>query len=73
LPCKALVTPTAERVHLIIARSSNKAKTRGNPGEAIFLDDKDRLKFLEYLEEGADRYGYQCIVTCQWGTILIWC
>jgi putative transposase len=28
--------------------------TRGDRREAIFLDDKDRL---EYLEEGADRYG----------------
>jgi putative transposase len=28
---------------------------RGDRQEAIFLDDKDRLKFLGYLEEGADR------------------
>jgi len=31
--------------------------TRGDRREAIFVDDKDRLKFLEYLEEGAARYG----------------
>jgi len=31
--------------------------TRGDRRQAIFLEDKDRLKFLEYLEEGADRYG----------------
>jgi putative transposase len=31
--------------------------TRGDRRETIFLDDKDRLKFLEFLEEGADRYG----------------
>jgi len=31
--------------------------TRGDPREVIFLDDKDRLKFFKYLEEGADRYG----------------
>jgi putative transposase len=31
--------------------------TRGDRREAIFLEDQDRLKFLEYLEEGTDRYG----------------
>jgi putative transposase len=31
--------------------------TRGDRREPIFLDDKDRLKFLEYLEQGAERYG----------------
>src|ERR1700730_14940500 len=31
--------------------------TRGDRREAIFLDDTDRLKFLDYLEQGADRYG----------------
>ena len=32
---------------------------RGDRREAIFQGDNDRLKFLEYLEEGADRYGVQ--------------
>ena len=31
--------------------------TRGDRGEPIFLEDQDRLKFLEYLEQGTDRYG----------------
>ncbi len=35
---------------------------RGDRREAIFLDDKDRLKFLEYLEEGANRY--EVLVHC---------
>jgi hypothetical protein len=30
---------------------------RGYRCEGIFLDDKERLKFLEYLEEGAGRRG----------------
>lgn len=31
--------------------------TRADRREAIFLDDKDRFKFLEYPEEGTNRYG----------------
>jgi putative transposase len=30
---------------------------RGDRREAIFLEDKDRLQFLQYLEEGVNRYG----------------
>jgi putative transposase len=31
--------------------------TRGDRRGSLFLDDKDRFKFLEYLEQGATRYG----------------
>jgi putative transposase len=31
--------------------------TRGDRRAPLFLDDKDRFKFLEYLEQGATRYG----------------
>jgi len=42
----------------------NHILTGGHRDEAIFLDNKDRLKFLEYLEEGADRYGVAVFVRC---------
>jgi putative transposase len=31
--------------------------TRGDQRDGIFLDNKDRLKFLEYFEELSDHYG----------------
>lgn len=37
---------------------------RGNAGEDIFLNDRDRSKFLEYLEKAVERYGIKIHTYC---------
>ncbi len=37
---------------------------RGNAGRAIFLDDDDRLRFLDTLAEVVDRFGWICHGYC---------
>jgi REP element-mobilizing transposase RayT len=37
---------------------------RGNAGEAIFRDDKDRDKFLRYLEKAVERFSLRLHVYC---------
>jgi REP element-mobilizing transposase RayT len=37
---------------------------RGNAGQAIFLDDNDRQRFLDALSEGVDRFGWICHAYC---------
>jgi hypothetical protein len=32
---------------------------RGNERKKIFLEDKDRLRFLEIIEDYDDRYGFE--------------
>jgi len=38
--------------------------SRGNAGTEIFLDDKDRLRFLEILSEAVERFGWICHAYC---------
>ncbi|MBC7098884.1 transposase [Candidatus Bipolaricaulota bacterium] len=38
--------------------------SRGNAGQAIFLDDKDRLSFLDLLAEVVKRYRFLCYSYC---------
>ena len=37
---------------------------RGNCGQAIFHDDRDRDAFLERLERAVARYSWQCLAYC---------
>jgi len=37
---------------------------RGNAGQDIFTDDKDRCRFLLFLQEGIERYGHRVLAFC---------
>ena len=37
---------------------------RGNAGQDIFFDDKDRCRFFLFLQEGIERYGHQVLIFC---------
>ncbi|MBC7098413.1 transposase, partial [Candidatus Bipolaricaulota bacterium] len=41
--------------------------SRGNAGEPIFLDDRDRSAFLEILGEVVKRYRFRCYAYCLMG------
>ncbi len=38
--------------------------SRGNAGQDIFLDDKDRFAFLDVLQEVVDRFAWRCYAYC---------
>lgn len=38
--------------------------SRGNAGQSIFLDDEDRLTFLDILAEVVERYRFRCYGYC---------
>jgi putative transposase len=38
--------------------------SRGNAGRNIFLDDRDRLRFLDVLRDVVDRFGWLCHAYC---------
>jgi putative transposase len=44
---------------------------RGNRQEAIFLDDRDRRRFLELLGKEIQQQGWLCYAYCLWTTIII--
>ena len=44
--------------------------SRGNAGQEMFLDDKDRLAFLDILAEVVERYRFICYASASWGTTL---
>lgn len=46
--------------------------SRGNARQDIFLDDKDRLKFLEMLAEAVERYHWISHAYCRTTTICWW-
>ncbi|MGY4707263.1 REP-associated tyrosine transposase [Candidatus Bipolaricaulota sp. J31] len=41
--------------------------SRGNAGQEVFLDDEDRLAFLEILAEVVERYRFRCYAYCLMG------
>ena len=41
--------------------------SRGNARQAIYLDDKDRLRFLEILQQVVDRFNWLCHAYCLMG------
>ena len=47
---------------------------RGNAGESIYVDDRDRLKFLEYLEKAVGRFTIvihaYCLLTTRYNLIV---
>ena len=46
---------------------------RGNAGQAIFLDDDDRLRFLDVLSDVVARFGWICHAYCLMpNTITYW-
>ena len=44
---------------------------RGNGGQTIFFDDKDRTRFYFLLQEGMERFGHRihafCLMWKNWG------
>jgi putative transposase len=54
----------ARRWRLLFAGAIYHVTTRGNRGQAIFLDDIDRERFLELLAEVVERFGWICHGYC---------
>jgi hypothetical protein len=56
------------RVHFAGARYH--VMSRGNQGQSIFRDDRDRERDLEFLKESQARFGHRLYACKTWGQVL---
>lgn len=54
----------ARPIRLEFSGATYHVTTRGEEGQAVFLDDADRLQFLEVLSEVIARFGWVCHAYC---------